>query len=93
MHSAPAPLPPRAARWDAGTVQSLLRAPHQAQAAEFDRCAGQALAPAGGVVAALPAAAPVVPAQVAAEGGGCPLSADEWAVWHRVRAEPMSWEG
>lgn len=92
MHSASAPLPPRAARWDASTVQSLLCAPHQAQAAAFDRCAGQALVLAGGAVAALPAAL-VVPAQVAAEGGGCPLSADEWAVWHRVRAEPMSWEG
>lgn len=92
MHSASAPLPPRAARWDAGTVQSLLSAPHQAQAAAFDRSAGQVLVPASGAVAVLPAT-PVVPAQVAAEGGGCPLSADEWTVWHRVRAEPMSWEG
>lgn len=92
MHSAPAQLPRRAARWDAGTVQSLLRAPHQAQAAEFDRSSRRALTPAGGAEAAAPVASLVL-AQVAAEGGGCPLSADEWAVWHRVRAEPMSWEG
>ena len=84
MHSAPATLLPRAARWEAGTVQSLLRAPQHAQAAEFDR----------GLERGAPAApvALVAPVPVPAECDGCPLSADEWTVWHRVRAEPMSWE-
>lgn len=73
--------------WVSGTVHPLLCTPHQVRAAIAHgagchvgrRDAQDGCTKPGRDFAGV-------------EGDGCPLSAAELAMWHRVCAEPMNWE-